>query len=57
MDFISKCDQIRNFLRICITFTKKILHKKLYFLCSDDSMTRGASFKKQHVYFKKLRQN
>ena len=30
-DFFSKCDQIRIFLRICVTFTKEILNGKLHF--------------------------
>ena len=35
-DFLSKCDQIRNFLDL-VTFTEEILNGKLYFLCSDFS--------------------
>ena len=33
-DFISKCDQIRNFLRISFKFTEEILNRKLHFLCN-----------------------
>ena len=34
-DFFSKCDQIRSFPRILVTFTEEILNGKLHFLCSD----------------------
>ena len=36
MDFFSKCDQIRSFLRIWSHLLKKsLMNRKLYFLCSD----------------------
>ena len=33
-DFFSKCDQVYSFLPDLVTFTEKILHGKLYILCS-----------------------
>ena len=48
-DFLSKCDQIRSFLRthllnkFAVTFTEQILNGKLQFLCSEKIRIRKFS--------------
>ena len=42
-DFFSKCEKIRNFLRIWSHLLKKILNGKLHFLCSKQVPTRHST--------------
>ena len=40
MDFSSKCDQIRSFLRDFVTFTEEIINGKLHFLRNETHNTQ-----------------
>ena len=43
-DFLSKCDQ---FTADLVTFTKKILNEKLYFLCSENEKDKAQEMRKK----------